>query len=288
MKYFFLLLLVYPILSGCVKNNPDPVWIEIDQWTLESNPLIPGGEGVLSHNFTDVWVYIDNKVIGVFELPCKIPVLVSGNKLIQLYPTIRNNGISATKKIYPFVEPYKLTTELVEGATIQISPTTRYYANTDFWIEDFESNTIKIDTDNSVSNASLVRENNASFGPWNYYGHVALSNTDSLWVGLTTGEQYLPKSGAEVYLELNYYNTNSLLTGVLSYLNATPTSHPNISLNKQDVATAKWKKIYIDLRDIVSNTYTAQYYKQYFQAIKNVGDPNNSDVYLDNIKIVHF
>lgn len=288
MRYLLLFLLTLPVFSACVRNNPKPVWLEIDEWTLEANPASSQDPGALTHNFTDVWVYVDNKIIGVFELPCKIPVLTSGNKLIQLFPTIRNNGISATKKIYPFVEPHELTANLVEGQTLHITPKTRYYSNTKFWIEDFESNTIKIEADQSVSNAQMNREIDGSFSPWGYYGHVALTNSDSLWVGVTTDQQILPMSGAEVYLEINYYNTNSLLTGLLSYVNGTSTDHPNISLNAQTPSNARWKKIYIDLKEIVSNSYTADYFKHYFRTLKNTDQSDDTDVYLDNIKVVHF
>ena len=290
MRFFILFLLALPVLSGCVKNNPDPIWLQIDEWTLESNPASVNDPGALTHNFSDVWVYVDNKVIGVFELPCKIPVLASGeNILIQLYPTIRNNGISATKKIYPFVENYEVTMDLVAGQTYHFSPTTRYYAETNFWIEDFESSSFKINTNNSISNASIVKENSVAISQWGSYGHIALTNTDSLWVGLTATENLnLPKSGAEVYLEINYYNTNSLLTGVLSYINGTGTDNPYISLNAQSTSDVHWKKIYIDLKEIISNTYTSDYYKIYLRALKTVDDTPSTDVYIDNIKLLYF
>lgn len=288
MKKFLFLLLILPIFSACVKNNPAPVWLEIDAWTLEVNPNSLNNAGVLEHNFTDVWVYVDNKIIGVFEVPCKIPVLVSGNKKIQLFPTIRNNGISATKKIYPFVEPFEVTMDMSEGQTIHLSPKTRYYANCDFWLEEFESNNTLISTDNSVSNTSLTVGTFPGISQWGQCGHIGLTNADSLWVGLTSSFTDLPKQGAEVYLEINYHNTNPLLTGVLSYIQSAATDHPNISLNAQSASNVRWKKIYIDLHEIISNTYTATSYNMYFRALKSIDNTPNTDVYIDNIKIVHF
>ncbi len=286
MRYLYIFVLLYFGLSGCVKNNPAPIWLDIDKWTLNSNPNSSVNPGTLTQNFTDVWVYIDGNVIGVFELPCKIPVLVSGSCKVTLYPAIRNNGISATKKIYPFVEPFENTMNLVEGETYSINPVTRYYSETKFWVEDFENSTIKI-TPDPISNATLNVENNSSVGAWGYYGHIALTSSDSLWVGLSTDVMYLPKSGAEVYLEVNYKNSNSLLTGIISYPNGgSGTDNPNISMNSQG-SNATWKKIYIDLKDIVSNTPTSAYYKPYFRALLDSG-LSSGDVYIDNIKVVHF
>jgi hypothetical protein len=289
MKYLYIFVLLSFGLSSCVKNNPLPVYLEINKWVLNSNPgsgVLPNtNPGILTQNFSDVWVYIDGKIIGVFEVPCKIPVLVSGSCKITLYPAIKNNGISATKKIYPFVEPFETTLELVSGDTYTFNPTTRYFANTQFWIEDFDQSSVKIETDQSASNATLAVESNSSVGPWGNYGHIALTSSDSLWVGLTNEFLYLPKSGAEVYMEVDYKNTSSILTGLISYASGVPTDHPNVSMNAQ-TSDVKWKKIYIDLKDIVSNTASANNYKAYLRTLLDAG-LSSGDVYIDNIKIVH-
>ena len=49
----------------------------------------------------------------------------------------------------------------------------------------------------------------------------------------------------------------------------------------------RWKKMYIDLKELVSNSYDAAYFKQSFQAILDHGD-SEGFVVLDNIKVVHF
>ena len=85
------------LLSACVKNNPDPAWLEVTEWTLEANPALNGEEGQLTHKITDAWVYVDEQLIGIFEVPFKIPILKEGLASIRLYPTIRVNGVAATK-----------------------------------------------------------------------------------------------------------------------------------------------------------------------------------------------
>ncbi len=288
MKYLYFFVLLSFGLSSCVKNNPLPVWFEINNWTLNANPNPDTPTGELTNNFSDVWVYVDGKVIGVFELPCKIPVLVSGNCKVTLYPAIKNNGIASTKKIYPFLEPFETTLDLAEGETYTFNPTTRYYSNTKFWIEDFESSTIKFVKDVSVSspNLDLEVETNSAIGPWGSYGHLSLNTTDSLWVGVTD-QMLLPKSGAEVYLEFDYKNTNSILTGMLEMqVGGTIVDHGGYTASRQK-SDVKWKKIYIDLKEVVSNTPNAFFYKQYLRTLLDPG-VNSSEVYIDNIKVVHF
>lgn len=289
MKYIYFFVLFSFGLSSCVKNNAMPVWFEINTWTLNANTNSNPSPGELTHNFSDVWVYVDGKVIGVFEVPCKIPVLVSGSCKVVLYPAMKNNGLSSTKKIYPFAEPFETTVDLVEGETYTFNPTTRYYSNTQFWIEDFEGSTVKLVKDATVSseNLELDIENNSAVGPWGNYGHLSLNSTDNLWVGVTSDQMMLPKSGAEVYLEFDYKNTNSIMTGMLELQNGGAiVDHGGFTASRQ-ASDVKWKKIYIDLKDVVSNTPNAIYYKQYFRMLLDEG-LSSSDVYIDNIKVVHF
>ncbi len=290
MKYLYFFVLLSFGLSSCVKNNPLPVWLEINNWTLNGNGASVGSEndpGVLTHNFSDVWIYVDGKVIGVFELPCKIPVLASGTCKVSLYPAIKNNGMASTKKIYPFAEPFETTLDLAEGETYTFNPITRYFGSTKFWIEDFETNSIKFIKDVSVSNqnANLVVE--TSGGPWSNYGHVSLTSADSLWVGVQDEAKILPKSGAEIYLEFDYKNTNSILTGLLEYqLGGSVVDHGGYTASSQGTSAA-WKKIYIDLKEVVSNTPNGYKYKQYLRLLLNTGK-SSGEVYIDNIKVVHF
>jgi len=272
------------LLSGCIKNNPDPSWIEVSEWTLLGNPDLISVEGELSHNFSDAWVFVNDKVIGVFEVPFKIPVLMNGTCNIKLYPTVRNNGISATKKIYPFVEKYEITAELVQNKTLKINPTTKYSSYTQFWIEDFEDAAIKLNTDPTSADTMIVG-NDPLIMKWNRYGISTLNSTDTNWVAYTSQELALPK-GEEVYLELDYYNTNAVVTGVLA-LSSPYKNNINIQLNPQSPSSVTWKKIYIDLREIVSNSAGANSFLMSFQAGLDDGDSEGKIVF-DNMKVVHF
>lgn len=292
MKYLSILFGSLFILSSCVKNNPEPVWIELNQWTLEVNPAATDDAGQLTQNLTDAWVYVDNKLIGCFELPCTIPVLVSGENIrVQIYPTIRNNGIAATKKIYPFMEPIDVNVDLTAGQTYTPEMKTRYKSNVKFpYIEDFSSpSQIKLDeSDDAISTAvfELGSDDNYALNPGNDYGHIIFTSANTLYEAQSTDDLYLPDGGAEVYLEIDYRNSNSLLTGLVQY-GDTYKVHPNVSLNAQDASAWKWKKIYIDLKDIASYATNVDYFKLYFKGLLDDGK-SASDIYIDNIKVVHF
>lgn len=273
-------------LNSCIKNNPDPSWIEIEPWILKENLDIEEGE--LSHNFSDVYITIDDNIIGIFELPIKLPILEEGNHKITLYPVIKKNGISATKTIYPFCEPHIIYVNLIKNQVTKITPETSYYDETDFWIEDFENSNFKIDDDNPYSMGTITKNNLINILKYgNYYGHIKVTESDSIWLGKTTPTMSLPKAGAEVYLEIDYMNNNSLLTGVYASSSVDFRDHPNIQLNPQEESNMVWKKMYIELKEIVSSSVTATDFEHYFKAIL---DANNTEgnIYIDNIKIVHF
>jgi hypothetical protein len=286
MKQLLYLLFVGLLASSCIKNNPDPAWLEVTKWSLVANPNSENQTGELTHNFSEAWVYIDDKIVGVFEVPFKIPILQSGNVNIKIYPAIKNNGIAATKKIYPFVEVFEVNANLVQNQTLTLNPITHYVSVTKFWIEDFEDPAVKIITDPNSQVALSQGSDPLILEYGNNYGEVNLNLTDSTWVAFTEQLPYIPR-GKEVYLEIDYYNTNALITGLIAVSPSSVINNQNVQLNAQDLASVKWKKIYIDLKEVVSNSSAQADFRISFQALIDSGD-SEGKIVLDNIKVVHF
>ncbi len=283
--YLFLLTGIITLISNsCVKNNQDPTWIYIDTWKLQANQT--NLEGELTHNITDAYVLVDDKIIGYFELPIKLPLLLDGSRKITLYPTIHNNGISSTKKVYPFFVSYSTTVNLVKNETFNIYPTTKYANNTKFWIENFEDAGIKLQTSTNFLPLLTTASDPSILKYGQKYGWIHLTKKDSIWMG-NTQKLALPQYGSEVYLEIDYMNTNRLLTGVNAYGPSLSRANPNIQLNSQLDSNKKWKKIYIDLKEIISYSTNYNLFEQYFEAQLDEGK-DFSDIYIDNIKLVYF
>lgn len=275
------------ILSSCIKNNPDPSWLTIEKWTLTANPNLSGNEGELFHNISEAWVYVNDDCLGVFELPVKIPVLKSGSVNIKVYPGIKNNGVSATKKIYPFLKVYELNTTLTPNQNTQLSPSTQYVENTNFIIEDFEGANVNFVNDPNTSIANYVLDNFdlQSFNG-NTYARVQLNQNDSMWVAYTTFNSYLPK-GKEVYLEIDYYTTNHVVTGLIAISPAGIKRNINYQLNRSTPQNVKWKKIYLDLRELIGASDANAYFDHSFEALKH-SDSDQTEIRIDNIKVVYF
>lgn len=281
--------------ASCVKNNPDPSWIEIEEWTLEANPNIQNEPESLHHNITEAWVYVDNELMGVFELPVKIPVLKEGSKQVRIYPAMKNNGISATKKIYPFMEIYGATIDLVKNQTVTISPVTRYKDATKFWVEDFEDASPQIvNSTSSLTTIQIVTDPSILVPSINgqHFGRITLTTTNNVYSSSTTananGVLNMPlPSGSDVYLEIDYYTTNNLVTGLLAISSDGSKDNPNVQINAQDASEIQWKKIYIQLDEVVSYSTTANRFEITLNAVLDEGD-TQGEINIDNIKAVYF
>ena len=287
MKVILLFIPLAFLLSTCIKNNPDPAWLEVNDWTLMANANYFGAEGALTENLTEAWVHVNDDLIGVFEVPFKIPILKSGAVDIKVFPAIKNNGISATKKVYPFLETYQINAVLVANETLTISPTTKYKDNLFFTIEDFEDINTNIVNDPNTSAASFsLSNNNLQWFNGNFYAKVALNATDSTWIAYTNWASYIPK-GIEVYLEIDYRNSNSVTTGLLAISPSGTLPNTHIRLNAQKSLPVVWKKIYLDLREMVSASANGAYFEQSFEAYLEDG-LSNTEIEIDNIKLIHF
>lgn len=284
MKLFYSGIVLVFFLLGCAKEQPQASWVILDSWTLNENPDSQADQGVMTHDISQAFVNMDGQILGAFELPAKFPVIGDGEHKFVIIPGIINNGISATKKRFPFMEQFEQTITLVKGDTITISPSTQYYDDLNFLIEDFESPSIQFDYANE-STATLTREDDPSILNWGgYYGSILLNDTDSIFSGVTTFGEVLPKQGAEVYLEFDYMNSNSLLTGVVSYGNGTYHEDPNIQVNPQE--NPVWKHIYVDMKEIISFRTESPFADMNFTAILDETGTQKF-IYLDNIKVIY-
>ena len=286
-RFTVFVFIVLPLLFSCVKNNPDPSWLRVNDWDLVANVSLSGEEGELTKKITNAKVYVNDELIGIFETPFRIPLLSSGESVIRLDPVVINNGISATKKVYPFTNFYQETVTLVKNDTVVISPVTSYKSNANFWIEDFEDINISIENDPNTSLANLILSNeslNAFNG--NYYGKVMLNETDSTWVAYTLEQLPIPK-GVDSYLEIDYYNTNDVYQGLIYLSPSGIQDNINIRMNAQAPESAVWKKMYIELRELVTASPIQSTFLQSFQANLDANDIEGV-ICLDNIKVIWF
>ncbi|MCD4790740.1 MAG: hypothetical protein K8R37_12135 [Bacteroidales bacterium] len=288
----FLVLLFLISGTSCDKfegSQTIPAYIQVDTFCLKPNPSID--EGALTQNITDVWVYVDDQIIGVFELPAIVPVLAEGNHKLTLYAGVKYNGMSGTRGPYPFYEPYITDCDFIVDSIKIIIPSISYYSNTFFaWIEDFEGGSISLQsTNNSDTSLQFIYHDPVSpdFGHASGAGYLDGQHTilECATHSDEPGEGYiLPGATAPVFLEMDYNINNYLIVGLFIYdIGVQITQHPVVVLNPTD---GIWKKIYINFTPSVTGYPQADYFNVYIRADKD-SSVELPALKLDNIKLIH-
>jgi len=278
------------VFSGCDKFDGDqtiPAYLHIDSISLKDNVEI--FEGSLSHKIVDAWVYVDDILIGAFELPATIPILHQGKHTVKIAPGIKMNGIANTRISYPFFDIIKIENVMFTPDSItkigQNLTVSNYSTATSFpYKEDFEDGGITFQKSNG-SDTTIIKTN----GPGQVFeggfsGGIFLDNTQSFFEIQTINTITLPHSGTPVFLEMNYKTNNPLRIGLYVYYSSSTTQQiPIIVLNPTN---GKWNKVYINLTPTLNSTTTATSYRLWMGEYKKNGD-TPLEVYIDNLKIVH-
>ena len=273
-------------LIGCKQKDITPSWLKLDSFTLTTNEITQGSN---SHGITDAWIYMDGEALGVFELPCKVPVLDEGEHDFIIFPGIKNNGISTTRVRYPFYNSYETTATLTVNDTLELFPSTTYKNSVEFtFIEDFEDAGISL-VKGPTSDTDIVFIEDPEIVKYGEKcGAILLSGSDSLYTGSTLNVMELPK-GQNVYMEIDFRNNNTLSMGVIAkFLDGSVNEHtPLIFMNAQEDGQEVWKKIYIDLKEDVSWEISAVSYEIYLLALLEK-ENDLAKIYIDNIKVLHY
>jgi hypothetical protein len=276
---FFLL-----VQTSCEKFSRDqtiPAYISIDSIYLQTDY---NAQGSASQNITDAWVYVDDYLIGTFQLPARFPVLYEGKHNLSVIAGIKRNGIASTRVTYPFYSTITQSVNLVPDSTVSVNLLkATYFSTTIFpWMEAFEDVSISLDT---TSRSTVNIEETPAGSPLAFEGvHSGIVLMDSArnFFEAET-HNYFPIPKAPVYLEMNFNTNSTFQAGVIIYttdyiiyqtpiLNLAPTNN-------------KWKKIYIDLTTTLNSYTNSTKFKVYFGGFKDA-KVANATILLDNLKIV--
>lgn len=260
------------IFISCEKNDKIPSYLKVNNVNLNYNQNF----GSTTENITDVWLYIEDNLQGVYEIPVEFPVLEEGIKNIRVKAGIKANGIASTRIQYPFYSSFLDTINLVKDETIEIFPTFSYNDAFDAIIEDFENSGTTVDsTISSEIDFTIVNEDE------NKYAFAEIVSP-LINFEIATQDLTLPQQGAPVYLELDYKSSTEFLVGMyINYPQDVVKSELVWVTSKQD-----WNKIYINLTQTVSESIGAQSFKVFFNMRRN--DPSsNEEISLDNIKVLY-
>ncbi|MFT5336239.1 MAG: hypothetical protein ACJAY8_000388 [Sphingobacteriales bacterium] len=269
---------------GCELINPEepiPAYIRIDTLRLNTTPQ----QGSDEHGLIDAWVFVNDNLLGIYQVPFEIPVLETGKNAVKILGGIKVNGQNEIRKDYPFLDFYTQEVDFREEETVLLQPTFEFYPNIQFWIEDFEDPGVKFAASNGsdtslirTSDTLMVRDGNAS-------GVMYLDQTNRHGIVTTEKDFELPV-GQPVYLEFDYNTDIPVSVGVFSEgLNSVTKINILTLFSTQERYSDGWNKMYLELSTAVSSVPGTPI-EVFFESIIPQDTPEGR-IILDNIKIVY-
>ena len=296
---FFFLFFISFLFLCCKKPDITPAYLLLTQEDFtncvdvsnfnkehsENVPLEAAELEAIKHQiFKDVFVSLNGKELGYWSLPCKIPLLpdYAGNNILRIIPCTRIPNTSLTTVQYSFLKPvekhlYFTKEDIVSNLNFKYE----YETNVRFpKLEIFETSTSFVSRDTTQAKIVLADYDNKKVGK--------ITLEDSLYFfNIVTDYFPLLGRGVKQYWEIYYKSENGEMTTYLNFQNTVS------GVTHQDMivlpATGEnWKKIYIDLTDIVSmacgmaNTVSV---RLGIRGLKN-NENKNANFYFDYVKLI--
>lgn len=291
-KYFSIITLgVILLFGGCNIINPTeptPTYVHIDSFSVSSNYSLYGSN---SSAINTVFAVYNGINIGVFQLPCNIPVLASAGNQLILSPGIPVNGFNDQESTYPFYTSFIDTLVPQPGKVITLNPKVSYNSAAKMiFSEPFENESIgqfvkyaSANTDYDTGMAITTDPNMVFEGKGS--GIIYFTKYDSTEV--VGFNRINIASSTPVLCELNYKSNIAIAVGLLAVTDSattTATTSPQYNNLAFGASPQKWQKVYINLAELVS-IYPAQYYYLVIKAAVPYGQ-NGGWALFDNIKVI--
>lgn len=230
-------------------------------------------EGSNSSNISDMWLYVNDNLQGIYQLPARVPILAEGPTRLSFNGGILLNGVSSTRTEYPYYVDTTIEADLVPTETDTFIPVVSYRNATQFLLlEDFENG-------NEFTN--VIRQvNTDDVFQGNVSGRI---NTDtSRTVNASTSNFFnVPFFGGTVFVELDYKNTHTLNAGIRLISPA-----GNLQLTKVSMPPREnWTKIYLNFTPEILDVQATNI--QIFFSVDGSTDNEPVEVFLDNVKILY-
>lgn len=284
------MLMLSVFISGCDVINPDeeiPSYIYIPSISLNTDYPT---QGAPSHEINDAWVYVNDFLIGVFEVPATIPVNRKGPCKIEIRGGIRKNGQANNRIFYPFYTSYVKNTVLYPKTTDTLGPIVlTYQSNVNFkLLEGFDELSTRFEiTKRSPKDTFITVTNpNQVFGGSGGSGLMEMqADTPSILEIATISEYNLPIEGSEVFVELDYKCDYQFTLG---FIQLSPGEIPKyVSIISFYPTDSIWKKGYISFKEDIGSPPEGTKYKVFMGSSKP-GKNYKPKMYIDNVKLLHF
>ncbi len=282
-------------LSACKGFDGEqtiPAYITVDNITVvnDATNSCSDFDGFFTNNIdcAQLIAYFDGdtaeSTLGVFELPCRVPILRQGRMdYLRVLPVVKQNGIAGTHIYYPYYNTITLDSVTVAAdSTTALGSLTTTYKNIAHvaWQEFFEPGTQGMQLDSIVMRISDMDTVRSDYGSGvvrvtkdmrqlNFWSH------DTIDISQYSKDSYL-------YLELDYWTDVNFSIGFNN-----PTSLGGANIIKSAIVlkpNTGWNKIYVNLGRLWSYYNGYPYLRLYFTILNE--DNAEGNIYLDNMKML--
>lgn len=274
------LLAILLTFTGCPPDTDlVPAFITMDAFELQTP-----SQGEPTSDIPEVWVFADAEFIGVFGLPARIPVPRAGSTQMRFEPGVRQNGVSAAPEPYDFYTPVNLTLDLAAGETISVGTLQiTYKPEVRFSIfETFEPGEVRAFTE-VITGMGTLAPSQEIVRTGDFSGKITLT-ADNPVFEVASAESFFDLNGTRryVWLEMDFLSAAEGRIGVRgdTGLSSQSLFDPGFRPREQ------WTKIYFNITDIIVDLRLDPVQIN-LAAILPQGI-EEGDVYLDNIKLIHF
>jgi hypothetical protein len=268
---------------SCELINPDetvPAFLKIDSISLSTT----AGEGHPVHNITDAWVYDNDQLVGIYELPALVPVLKNGVSSIRVRAGIKLNGQVGTRIPLLFSNDHLAEIELFPDSIQLLNPRLTFRDDVTFsWLEDFDQIGLSLSSSPN-SSAAVERVSGAEAYDGNSL-KMALNASQNIFECRTISNYTLSTPGMAVLpviLEFTYRCDHPFVVGLYSYYPGGAVQVPIIVLNP----TETWNHVYVNLTDAISANSNYTEHQPFFGFVRAEGYDGELEVYLDNIRML--
>jgi hypothetical protein len=281
-----LLFCILVLFNSCDFINPDerdPAFIFIDTFEVTTTP----GQGTNRNGISELWVYANADIIGVFDVPAQIPLIGNGNQQITIFAGIKNNGIGTTRIRYPFFATFDTVLNLQGLNEYHLTP--RFTYNQGALIDNsrnFETGNTFVSGSNNNGSIDLIDDSQIA-ADGNRCIRATVNNPG--YLQFIDNTDLTMESGNTVFLEMDYSCNNTFGIGVYALQAGNSAKIPILYLTPTTPdagSTPAWNKVYVDFGAIAIQYPNADYYRIYFESSAN--ESATPTIFLDNLKIVNW
>lgn len=267
------------LLIACKKDGAVPAYLQI------RTPVVKdvGGQEI-SSKITDLWVFVNDQPVGVWEPNRRVPAIAEGGADIKIVAGVRRNGIVDDRVQYPFYATWQHQAFLTAGEAVTLDPEFRYFDGLDYWLADFNTG-LRFDTLDCTASLVLMPTDSTLTGQGAQFGRILLDEDHAMYRGVTGGDPFTG-IGSRAYLELDYRGDTRLLIGVRYTRLGVQYEVPYVYARATKVSEGNmpWNKIYVDLAEpwAIAGASDLRFYIK--AELENGATTGVVDV--DNIKLV--